>query len=53
MYEAVKKDLDELSTAVRSEATNVGTILESTLKVMLIIYILLEKNLFKIKLIDG
>lgn len=36
MYEAVKKDLDELSTAVRSEATNVGTILESTLKVKLI-----------------
>lgn len=32
MLEAVKRDLDEISTAVRSEVTNAGTVLNETLR---------------------
>lgn len=33
MLEAVKKDLDELSTAVKTEATNAGSAIAETLNV--------------------
>lgn len=33
VFEAVKKDLDELSTAVKTEASYVGAAIENTLKV--------------------
>lgn len=32
MLEAVKRDLDEISTAVRTEVTNAGSVIGETLK---------------------